>query len=459
MGSFELEVCRRLPLAEAVWRMWGWVCEPVFLEDLFERHRGRSYTRELTFGNMVQLMADALLQHEGSGHQSWQRAEEAGTLATSIRAVYGKLSRMPIEVSMALLREGTGRVRALFPEDIIGSQLPESLAELEWLVHDGKKIKHVEKRLAVLRGLNGQILGGKLVVTQSLNTGMALVMAVDEDGEAGDQPLVPSVLEQLRPVCPGPRVHVGDRMFCDLQQAQLFRAEGDHFLLRWNAKVSFHRDDAWETLTSVDRYGRTVHEDWGWIGKASDPRRCAVRRITVTRAEGGDLVLITTLSDPEQFPADDLLEVYLKRWSIENMFQQVTEVFHLQDLIGSTPSATVFQAAFCFLLYNMIQVVRAWIASGQELSPHEISTDQLFQDVHRQLTSWTEVLSPQTTVELLNTPQTAPKIRRHLQQLLHPLWEKRWRKTPSHTHKNLPPPRSYIPGGHTSVARQLRQNR
>ena len=75
-----------------------------------------------------------------------------------------------------------------------------------------------------------------------------------------------------------------------------------------------------------------------------------MRRITVTRAEGGELVLITTLSDPEQFPADDLLEVYLKRWSIENMFQQVTEVFHLQDLIGSTPSATVFQAAFCFLL-------------------------------------------------------------------------------------------------------------
>jgi hypothetical protein len=44
------------------------------------------------------------------------------------------------------------------------------------------------------------------------------------------------------------------------------------------------------------------------------------------------------------------------------MFQQVTEVFRLQRLIGGTPQATVFQCAFCLLLYNVIQVMRAQVA-------------------------------------------------------------------------------------------------
>ena len=48
---------------------------------------------------------------------------------------------------------------------------------------------------------------------------------------------------------------------------------------------------------------------------------------------------------------------------IERMFQQVAEVFHLATLIGGSPEATVFQLAFCLLLYNMIQVVRASLAA------------------------------------------------------------------------------------------------
>jgi hypothetical protein len=36
----------------------------------------------------------------------------------------------------------------------------------------------------------------------------------------------------------------------------------------------------------------------------------------------------------------------LQRWGIEQVFQKVTEVFHLQGLIGGTPKATIFQFAF-----------------------------------------------------------------------------------------------------------------
>ena len=71
------------------------------------------------------------------------------------------------------------------------------------------------------------------------------------------------------------------------------------------------------------------------------------------------------LRDAAQYPAPDLLALYRLRWGIEEVFQPVTEVFHLQALIGTTPQGTVFQFAFCLLFYNLLQVVRGYIATAQ----------------------------------------------------------------------------------------------
>jgi hypothetical protein len=41
------------------------------------------------------------------------------------------------------------------------------------------------------------------------------------------------------------------------------------------------------------------------------------------------------------------------------VFQKIVEIFHLEHLIGSTPEATNFQAAFCLVMYNLLQV--SWL--------------------------------------------------------------------------------------------------
>lgn len=368
MDGFDKEVCKRLPLGEAVLRLFDFVCQEEFLQDVFDRHRGRSYESVISFPLFVQLIGDALLEHDGSGRQSFQRAEIDGKLQTSIRAAYAKLSRVPLSLSIGLFSEATARLNEIFPQSVAGQEVPDCLQGMEVIFYDGKKVKHVAKRLKVLQKVKGHVLGGKLVVAQSLSTGMALGMGATADGETADQPLVPDAVEEVRRVVTVLRLHVGDRAFCDLNQPALFtHDEGDHFLVRWNRKVKFHRDDAWETLTGTDRYGRSYREDWGWIGSENDPRRRRVRRIWLERpGKQEDVILLTDLDNPAEYPADDLLEVYLRRWGIERMFQQVTEVFHLAALIGSTPQATVFQASFCFLLYNMVQVIRAYIAEGDE---------------------------------------------------------------------------------------------
>src|SRR6201999_3650996 len=93
MDAFEREALDRLPLAEDVLHLWGHVTDGACLRAIFDAYRGPSYQKELRFETIVHLIADALLEHRGSGHKAMQHAAEAASLKTSFRAAYGKLAR------------------------------------------------------------------------------------------------------------------------------------------------------------------------------------------------------------------------------------------------------------------------------------------------------------------------------------------------------------------------------
>src|SRR5436305_1641410 len=114
-SDFAPAVLRRLPLAEAVLLLWQDHCGSQTLDALFEAHRGACYTRELSFATLVALIGDALLQHNGSGRQSFQRGRDKGTLSVSDQAAYQKLGRLPLAVSEAFLSASTQRLLDVFP--------------------------------------------------------------------------------------------------------------------------------------------------------------------------------------------------------------------------------------------------------------------------------------------------------------------------------------------------------
>lgn len=116
MEGFDREVCRRLPLAEGVLRVLGYVWQEEFLETIFDRYRGRSYEDVISFPVLVELIRDALLEHEGSARQTFERAYREGELAAVPRAVYGKLSRIPLGLSLGLLAESVGRLQEIYPQ-------------------------------------------------------------------------------------------------------------------------------------------------------------------------------------------------------------------------------------------------------------------------------------------------------------------------------------------------------
>jgi hypothetical protein len=444
-------VLPRVPRANAILTTWSYLLQPKFLDDIFARHRGRSYEDILTFSAFVALIRDALVLHKGSALQSFQRAEEQGILATCQEAVYGKLRRMPIPLSLAFVEEITEQIRALLPPDLQAEPLPASLAALTVVVLDGKQIKRVAKRLKPVRGRPGKVIGGKILVAYVPAQGLGVAMAADPDGEANDIRLMPEAVPRARARISGPRLWVADRQFCDLTQPERLTEEGDHFLLRRSLKLSFHADPDRPARETIDGEGRRVIEQWGWMGAAKETRRRYVRQIQLVRPEEEDVYLVTDLLDERAYPADDLLVVYLKRWKIEQVFQKITEVFHLERLLGSTPEATIFQAAFCLVLYNLLQLMRVFVAASQKDLPVEsVSMEQLFLDVERELTALVVLFPAAAISDWYKEEWSREEVMARLWALLGGAWTPRYRKAIN----KKPRPKvkkAKCSGAHTSV--------
>ena len=72
------------------------------------------------------------------------------------------------------------------------------------MIYDGKAIKKVAKRLKPLRGRPGGMLGGRALVAIDWETGLAVAMRADPDGEANDVKYVKELARKLLKSCRDP---------------------------------------------------------------------------------------------------------------------------------------------------------------------------------------------------------------------------------------------------------------
>jgi hypothetical protein len=455
---FALAVLARLPLTEAFYAVWGYLASDDVLDRLFDQHRGRCYQDKLSFAELVAVLADAVTRYHGSGRRAIHKALDHQGLSTQARAVYTKLSRLPLPLAEAFLSGLTARLRPLFPAGPGRDALPPCLAGLAVVVLDGKKIKNAAKRLLPTRGRPGRLYGGKVLAAYLPADGLVVALAADADGEANDIRLVPRVLPLARQAVAGARLWVADSQFCDLDQAARFTAEGDHFLVRFTRRNGFAADPARPARAGRNASGQAFTQEWGWMGAARDARRRYARRITLERPGEEAVAVVTDLLDEAAYPAEELLAAYLTRWQIENVFQQITEVFELRTLIGSAPAATVFQASLCLVLYNVLQVIRSHAAQAgpEPTPPAALSAEQIFKDLHEELIGLHRTLRVEEALGVLPGPAAAAAVRCRLGLLLGRAWTARWRKA-ANAKRRPAQAKAKQSGAHTSVHKLLQQ--
>ena len=472
MDGFDAQLLARLPLAQGMIELFDHVLDDDLCGEVFDAHRGRCYEDELTFPILLRVIRDALVLHGGSANRAIGDAVDAGRLECAASGVYRKLSNLPPALSQALLSRGTARLTPLAAAAGASRTLAACFDDLDVIVIDGKQLKKAAKRLLSTRAYtSGSLLGAKLLVALSLRSGLAVAMNASEDGERNDVPLVGGLLEQMQmlraPAAAAtttavatarPFLFVADRQFADLNLPALFTKDGDHFLLRCQKTLTFQGDPSRPAQCGVDEAGRAFTQAWGWIGSTEDKRqrerRRYVRRITLSRpdADDDDIILITDLLDESTYPAADLLGLYRLRWTIEQAFQQVTEVFALAKLIGASPRGIIFQGALCLLIYNMTLTIKGYVAGAGQKQASEVSTENLFYDLSRELIAWSVLGGGEGGAPAL--PPPAPRdpaaMRQRLQTLLGGRWNKRWLKK-ADKRPRTPREKKPLPGGHASV--------
>ena len=460
-NGFSAAVLETLPLADAVWRVLHFTRDDPWLDDLWTRHRGRCSEQDLKFRTLARLIADALLEHGGRGHQAFERAQEGERLPVSITSAYAKLGNRPLPLSEALLEQGTQRIHAVLPEVPAVDPLPDCWAEHELFGADGKVIKHVKRLLKPLRGVHAGILGMRASVGVNLRTGLAVALVGHLDGEAGEGALTEALVPKLAAAAgPGrPWVVVRDRLYCNLSFPQTVLKAGGHFLIRYGGQTTFVPDAARPRQESHDTRGRRIVQEWGWLGKAQKTPRLYVRRVPLELPDGKSVGVVTNLLDETKHSAEEILRTYEKRWGIETVFHQITDVFSLRHLIGTQPRAVLFQLSFCLLLYNTLQVVRAHLAWHQGCAAETISNEKRFYDVKRQLVAVNELVAVEPWLGMLGTVPTAAELRERLREGMREAWSDRWWKAPSSRRGGHQKAKARVPGNHTSTYRVLQQAR
>ena len=193
---------------------------------------------------------------------------------------------------------------------------------------------------------------------------------------------MPGLLPQVRQSSDRPRRFIGDKQFGDLQTPRLLTGPSPGATATttcWpcaRGSASSPKRRRHPARHGVDAAGRRYVDEIGWLGGRKNKHRMRVRRITLELEAGQTLMLITDLLDPDACPATDLLELYRGRRGIEQLFQLVSEVFELRRLIGTTPLAGLFQASFCLLMYNLIQVIKSYAAQDGQVERQQASDAQ-----------------------------------------------------------------------------------
>ena len=233
----------------------------------------------------------------------------------------------------------------------------------------------------------------RLVVLLSLATAMVEAMALGpySGKETGETALLRELWEYLRPG----DVLLADRHYCSYFMIALLLEEEIDFVVRLHQR-----------RTSDFRSGRLLGPGdhvvtWlkpaqpEWMDEATYERMPAsiqVREVQVQVHQAGfrtkSLVVVTTLTDAEQYSQADLAELYHQRWLVELDIRAIKITLGM-DVLRCKSAAMVRREIWtCLLAYNLIRQTMLEAALRAGCSPRQLSFTAALQKI---AAAWTEL--------------------------------------------------------------------
>jgi hypothetical protein len=87
---------------------------------------------------------------------------------------------------------------------------------------------------------------------------------------------------------------------------------------------------------------------------------------------------VTTVLDPAMLTAEEAIQLYPWRWSIERLFFDLKEVLNLHSFYAANPNAVAMQIYAAAIVHTACRIAQATIAQTHNITPEQISPAKLF---------------------------------------------------------------------------------
>ena len=421
---------------------------PDRVDELFERTAEVQYTRELMFSSVVDLMGQVVLGVQPSVHAAYQ--SQAGKLGVSDQAVYDKLNHVELGVSAELVRDSARQAAPVI--GALRGKLPPLLNGYRTKILDGNHLSASEHRIEELRTTWAAPLPGKILVVLDQELMLASDVFLCEDGHAQERSLLDEVLASVS----GNELWIADRNFCTIDFMIGIATRSSRFVIRQHGQLKG------ELLGSRKAKGKTgsdrVYEQklriTSSLGETLTLRRITVKLKQPTRDGDREIHLLTNLPIKDASAAR-VAKLYAKRWTIETMFQELTETLTCEVNALGYPKAALFGFCLALMAYHAVSLIKAALRAvhGRETVQQEISGYYLSLEIS-QTYDGMMIAIPARHWQAFRTLSPV-ELARVLRELASNVNLRRYQKHPRGPKKPPPKKSKYKNGGHVSTAKLL----
>lgn len=154
--------------------------------------------------------------------------------------------------------------------------------------------------------------------------------------------------------------------------------------INWKEGVKIGVGDSVFTWNRSGRRGMNwTREQWAQLPE-NLLVRIVKRNIDIPGFRTTKVVIATTLLDSKQYSADDLVELYRRRWMVELFFRDVKTTLGMERLKGKTPESVIKELTMYLICYNLLRGIIQEAGKQENILPERIS----FKGAAQQLGSW-----------------------------------------------------------------------
>ena len=422
------------------------------LHAWFERTAQKQYPRTLLFSTVYALLSQVVFRIKPSVRAAYREREDE--VGASLIAVSNKLNGLETHTSAALVRSSASVLTPLI-EQLDGARvswLPGSRVK----ILDGNCIEASERRLKVLREVQGGALPGKSLVVYAPAHGLVRDVFPCEDGHAQERSMLGLVLATVQ----ADDLWMQDRNFCPCAFLCEIDRRGAGFITRQHEGLPFERVNVLRAVGRIET-GHVAEQRVQVRDAQGDAhlfRRIRVKLDQATR-DGDRVLYILTNLPLRKASATRVARLYRKRWTLETAFQHLEAYCHSAINTLGYPKAALFGFCLALVASNMIAVVMAALRSvhgaesiDQGLSLYYVAND-IAQTYHGMMIAIPEdewrVFSHMRPAEMVAT----------LRELAQKVRLKAYRKSSRGPKKPRPKHEGTTKASHVSTAKLLRNRK